>query len=95
MAGFVYILTNRKHGALYIGVTNNIVRRVHEHKTNAAEGFTARYQAHKPIYFEEHETVPLAIAREKQLKKWKRDWKLRLIKEFNPEWIDLFDGIAS
>lgn len=95
MAGFVYILANRKHGTLYIGVTNNIVRRIHQHRTNATGGFTSRYETHKLVYFEEHETVPLAIAREKQLKKWKRDWKLRLIEDTNPEWVDLFNGIAS
>lgn len=95
MTGFVYILASSRHGTLYIGVTNNLVRRVFEHRTDSHPGFTAKHQLHRLVYFERHETMPLAIAREKQLKKWNRDWKIRLIEENNPDWNDLYDGIAT
>jgi len=95
MPGYVYILTNRRHGALYIGVTNDIVRRVHEHRTGVADGFSKSHELHRLVFFETHETVPLAIEREKQLKRWKRDWKIGLIEELNPDWNDLYPGITS
>ena len=95
MPGYVYILTNRRHGALYISVTNDIVRRVHEHRTGVADGFSKSHELHRLVFFETHETVPLAIEREKQLKRWKRDWKIGLIEELNPDWNDLYPGITS
>ena len=90
MAYYVYLLASRKHGTLYLGVTNNLVRRGHEHRTKAVEGFTARYGVDKLVWFEIYDDVATAIAREKELKKWRRDWKTRLIEEQNPGWIDLY-----
>jgi putative endonuclease len=92
---FVYILANRIGGALYIGVTNNLVRRVHEHRTGAAEGYTKRYDVCRLVYFEQFSDVENAILREKRLKKWNRAWKIRLIEERNPNWDDLFLAIAA
>jgi putative endonuclease len=78
-----------------VGVTNNIVRRVFEHCTDAVNGFTARYGVHKLVWFEIYDDAITAIAREKELKKWRRDWKIRLIEEQNPGWVDLYPGISS
>ncbi len=94
MPGYVYMLSNRRHGTLYVGVTNDIVRRVHEHRTGAVDGFTKRHGLHRLAFFETHETVPLAIEREKRFKRWKRDWKVRLIEETNPDWDDLYPGLT-
>jgi putative endonuclease len=87
---YIYILASRKNGVLYIGVTNNLLRRVYEHKQNLVEGFTRTYNVHKLVYFEQTDDIHAAIQREKQLKKWKREWKMRIIEEFNPEWKDLY-----
>ncbi len=87
---FVYILTNQRNGTLYVGVTNDITRRVYEHKNDLVGGFTSKYKVHLLVYFEEFHNIDLAIIREKQLKKWKRAWKLRLIESLNPEWNDLY-----
>lgn len=95
MVGYTYILASRKHGTLYISVTNDLVRRIGEHRRADGPGFTSKYGATRLVYFEQHATVPMAIAREKQLKKWNRDWKIRLIEQENPEWSDLFNGIAT
>jgi len=92
MAYYIYILANRKHGTLYLGVTNDLVRRVHEHRSKAAPGFTSRYDIDKLVWFEIYDDAVTAIAREKELKKWRRAWKVALIEEQNPEWIDLFPG---
>lgn len=89
----VYLLASKKHGTLYLGVTNNIVRRVDEHRTDAVDSFTSRYGVHKLVWFEIYDDAMTAIAREKELKKWRRDWKIRLIEESNPEWVDLYPGI--
>ncbi len=86
---FVYILANRKHGTLYVGVTNDVTRRVHQHKAKVVKGFTTRYGVDKPVYFEIFDDPLNAIAREKQLKKWNREWKLQLIENNDPGWIDL------
>ena len=94
MAYYVYLLASKKHGTLYLGVTNDIVRRVYEHRTKAVDGFTARYGVDKLVWFEIYDDVATAIAREKELKKWRRDWKIRLIEEQNPGWVDLYPGIA-
>ena len=87
----VYILASRRNGTLYTGVTSDIFDRVSKHKQDLIEGFTQRYGVHRLVYYEMHETMPGAIRREKQIKEWKRLWKLRLIESMNPEWIDLFD----
>ena len=92
---YVYILASRKHGTLYIGLTNDLVRRVYQHKTRAARGFTSRYGIHLLVWFECYDDVLNAIAREKELKKWRREWKINLIERSNPEWVDLYAGIAS
>ena len=91
---YVYLLASRKHGTLYLGVTNDLVRRVYEHKMKAVPGFTSRYGVDRLVWFECHEDPTSAIEREKDIKKWRRDWKIRLIEESNPEWIDLYEGIA-
>ena len=95
MTYYVYILASRKHGTLYIGVTNDLVRRCYEHRTKAVPGFTAHHGVSKLMWFEVHEDVHAAIAREKELKKWRRDWKIRLIEDSNPEWDDLYPGISN
>jgi putative endonuclease len=86
---FVYILANRKHGTLYIGVTSDLIKRTYQHKSTAVRGFTKRYNIHTLVYFEIFEDPTSAITREKQLKKWKREWKTQLIENKNPEWVDL------
>jgi putative endonuclease len=95
MAYYVYLLASKKHGTLYLGVTNNLVRRGYEHRTKAAGGFTARYGVDKLVWFEIYDDIITAIEREKELKKWRRDWKIRLIEEQNPGWVDLYPGIAQ
>ncbi len=92
---FVYILASKRNGTLYIGVTNNIVRRVFEHKNNLIEGFTKKYQIHSLVYFEQYNNIEHALKREKQLKWWKRKWKLELIEKSNPEWEDLYDKLLE
>ncbi len=86
---YVYIMSNEKRGVLYIGVTSNLLRRIQEHKQGLFEGFTKKYNLHNLVYFEQGENAFGAIAREKQLKAWHRNWKTNLIEEENPEWKDL------
>ena len=86
---YVYILASKKNGTLYIGVTNNLLKRVYEHKNNLMEGFTAKYNVHNLVYYETYSSIYDAIAREKHMKKWKRKWKIELIEKSNPQWIDL------
>ncbi|CUT14947.1 Excinuclease ABC C subunitlike [Bradyrhizobium sp.] len=95
MAYYVYILASRKCGTLYSGVTNDLVRGVYEHRTKAVPGFTTKYGVNKLVLFEIFDDAVTAIAREKELKKWRRDWKTRLIEEQNPNWDDLYPGIAN
>jgi len=95
MAYYVYLLATGKYGTLYLGVTNNIVRRIYEHKRKAVSGFTKRYSVDKLVWFEIYNDALTAIAREKELKKWRRDWKIHLIEESNPQWIDLYPEIAA
>jgi putative endonuclease len=92
---YVYLLASAKHGTLYVGVTNDLVRRVYQHKTGVFRGFTSRYHVHRLVWFEEHDDPINAIAREKEIKKWRREWKVNLIEQSNPEWVDLYDSIAS
>lgn len=87
---FVYILASKKNGTLYIGVTNNLLRRVDEHRTGLDESFTNRYSVYLLVYYAEFQDVRQAIYREKQMKKWRRQWKINLIEEFNPHWDDLY-----
>jgi putative endonuclease len=91
----VYILASKRNGTLYIGVTNDLVRRVWEHKSDVVEGFTKKYGVHLLAYAEFHATMPAAILREKQMKRWRRQWKLDLIERDNPEWRDLYAGFAA
>ncbi|MCE5250408.1 GIY-YIG nuclease family protein [bacterium] len=87
---YVYILASKCNGTLYIGVTNDLIRRVYEHKNDLVEGFTKKYGVHLLVYYEQYDKMVDAIQREKQLKKWKRQWKIELIEEENPEWKDLY-----
>jgi putative endonuclease len=90
----VYILASGRNGTLYTGVTSDVVKRVWEHKNDFVEGFTKRYGVHQLVWFELHSTMDAAITREKAIKRWRRQWKLRLIEEQNPAWRDLYDDIA-
>jgi putative endonuclease len=92
---WVYILASDIGGTLYIEVTNDLVRRVCEHRTDAIGGFSRRHAVHRLVYFEQFDQIEFAIQREKRLKKWSRAWKVALIEKANPNWIDLFPGIAS
>ena len=86
----VYMLASGRHGTLYVGVTNDLARRIHEHKTKVIKGFTAQYDVTRLVWYETYEQITEAIAREKELKKWRRDWKIRLIEKMNPEREDLY-----
>lgn len=92
---WVYMLASDHYGTLYIGVTSNLSKRIWEHKNNAVKGFTEKYDVHKLVYFEKHENAESALTREKQLKKWNRDWKINLIEKDNPYWEDLYPAIAN
>ena len=92
---YVYILASKRNGTLYIGVTNDLVRRVYEHKHDLIDGFTKRYGVHMLVHFEECGDVAATIQREKQLKSWHRKWKIRLIEETNPEWKDLYGELCD
>ena len=88
---YVYIMASKRNGTLYTGISSELEVRVYQHKVGEYEGFTKRYGVHSLVYYEMHEDVDEAIAREKQIKKWLRKWKLALIEKHNPEWIDLVD----
>ena len=92
---YVYILASKKNGTLYIGVTNDIIRRVWEHRDDLIEGFTKRYCVHRLVYYEIHEDPERAIQREKTMKRYIRRWKINLIEQDNPDWNDLYEGIAT
>ncbi len=87
---YVYILASKKNGTLYIGATNNLLKRVYEHKSKMVEGFTKKYNIHKLVYYEQTNSIQSALSREKQLKKWYRKWKIELIEEMNPDWKNLY-----
>ena len=91
----VYILTNRPNGVLYIGVTSDLVKRIYEHRQGFVDGFSRRYRLKRLVYYERHESMEEAILREKRMKKWKREWKIFLIEELNPEWKDLYTEIIQ
>jgi putative endonuclease len=95
MSYWIYILASAPGGTLYVGVTNDLVRRTYEHREGLADGFTRKYGVKRLVYFEAHETAMAAIQREKNIKHWSREWKIDLIVRENPHWNDLFDQIAS
>ncbi len=90
---FVYIMASKKNGTLYIGMTNNLIRRVWQHKNDVHEGFTKQYSVHRLVWYEATNDVKGAIQREKQMKKWNRQWKINLIEKENPKWEDLYEGL--
>ncbi len=92
---YVYIMASKRNGTLYIGITNDLIKRTWQHKNNLADGFTKRYKCHTLVYYEQTNEVISAIEREKQLKKWKRKWKLDLIEKQNPEWQDLYNNLIK
>ncbi|NIM67249.1 MAG: GIY-YIG nuclease family protein [Armatimonadetes bacterium] len=91
---YVYILASKKRGTLYIGMTSNLIKRVYEHKSDLVDGFTKKYGVNRLVYYEIHGDAEAALSRERQMKKWNRAWKLKLIEEHNPEWNDLYDGLS-
>jgi len=93
MQFYVYITASGKNGTLYTGVTRDVVRRVSEHKSDAIEGFTKRYKTHTLVWFDSTPSLQAAVQREKQIKAWKRQWKLELIEKSNPEWRDLYETL--
>lgn len=95
MAGWVYILASKHDGTLYTGVTRDLVGRVYTHRAKFVKGFTTRYQIGLLVWLEGHDTNEAAIVREKQIKEWRRDWKVRLIEESNPGWLDLYGTICG
>ena len=92
---YIYILTNHRKNVLYIGVTNNLVERVKQHKEKTAPGFTQKYNVNHLVYYEQYRQISEAIYREKILKKWRREWKENIINEFNPTWKDLFNELIA
>ena len=92
---YVYILANKKNGTLYTGITNNLYRRIYEHKNKMIDGFTKKYNTKILVYYEHINDPTVAIQREKQLKKWKRKWKINLIEKANPDWNDLYEEILD
>jgi putative endonuclease len=88
--GYVYVMSNRPNGTLYVGVTADVLRRVYEHRVGTVAGFTQRYGLKRLVYFERHEEIVSALQREKAIKGWRRAWKVRLIQQFNPGWEDLY-----
>jgi putative endonuclease len=91
---YVYMLCSKRNGTLYIGVTSDLVKRVYEHKNNLVNGFTKKYNIHRLVWYEIHESAESAINRERRIKKWKRAWKLKLIGQDNPGWSDLYESIC-
>ena len=92
---YVYILANKPNGTIYIGITNDLIRRIHEHRHDLIKGFTSRYGIHLLVHYEQCTDVAVAIQREKRLKKWNRTWKIRLIETENPQWHDLYSDLVE
>jgi putative endonuclease len=90
----VYLLASKRNGTLYVGVTSDLLKRVWEHKNDLVDGFSKKYRVHELVWFEVHEDMQAAIIREKNIKAWKRAWKIELIERANPEWIDLYNGLV-
>ena len=95
MPYYVYILASRKNGALYIGVTNDLIRRIYEHKDKSISGFTSQYDVDQLVWFDQTDDVMSAISAEKRLKRWNRAWKVALIEKTNPQWRDLYPGLLE
>ena len=95
MGGWIYIMTNRRNGTLYVGVTSDLVRRVWEHREGVGSSFVRRYGLTRLVYFEHHEDIRTAIRRETSLKRWPRTWKVRLLAAGNPDWDDLYASLLS
>ena len=93
MAYFVYILASQRNGTLYVGVTNDLVRRIYEHREKLIEGFTSQYNVTRLVWCDQTASIEEAIAHEKRLKRWQREWKIALIEKTNPNWDDLYEGI--
>ena len=91
----VYIMTNQRNGTLYIGVTSDLTKRMWQHKNEVVDGFTKKYKLHSLVWYEPHETMESAIAREKALKYWHRVWKVRIIEQMNPDWCDLYNEVIG
>ncbi|GGD85946.1 excinuclease ABC subunit C [Aureimonas endophytica] len=94
MAGHVYIMASAKNGTLYVGMTSDLSRRIHEHKTSQTPGFASRYGCHRLVWYEEHSDIRDAITREKTIKRWPRRWKIALIESLNPDWNELYRGVG-
>jgi putative endonuclease len=92
---YVYMLANRPYGTLYVGITNELLKRVWQHKSDLVEGFTREHQVHDLVWYEVHSTAYEAITREKTIKRWHRDWKVNLIQRMNPRWEDLYPALAG
>ena len=95
MAFYVYVLASKRTGTLYVGMTDDLVKRVWQHRNGMVEGFTKSYGVKMLVWYEAHQTREAAFARERQMKKWNRDWKLELIEKMNPSWRDLWDEMAQ
>jgi len=95
MAFFTYIMASQRNGTLYTGSTDDIVKRAWEHRSGAVPGFTAKYRVKALVWYEQHETREAAFRRERQIKEWKRQWKLELIERSNPEWLDLYETLQG
>jgi len=95
LVAYVYILASRKNGTLYIGVTRDLIRRIYEHKSGTVEGFTKKYKVDQLVWFDHSESIIAAIQREKQIKAWKRHWKIQLIEQTNLHWHDLYPALLS
>lgn len=92
---FLYILTNKRYGTLYTGLTTDLLRRVEEHRIKVADGFTRKYNLTQLVYYEIHDDIEQAAHRERLMKKWKRQWKIELIEKQNPDWADLYEGVKK
>jgi putative endonuclease len=92
---YVYLLASQRNGTLYLGVTRDLIRRTYQHRTKATPGFTSRYGVQRLVWFETYDDPTTAISREKEIKKWRRAWKLQLIEESNPQWLDRYDEITG
>ena len=91
---YVYLITNERYGTLYVGVTNDLVRRIYEHREGVVQGFSKQHGLSRLVWFEAHDDVLAAIGREKAIKRWRRDWKMNLIQAMNPKWDDLYESIV-
>jgi putative endonuclease len=95
MAYFVYIMASQRHGTMYIGVTNNLIRRVYEHREKITPGFTSKYNVNRLVWFDQTGSIEAAIQHEKRLKHWQRAWKIEMIEKANPQWEDLYSSLLD